>query len=101
MARVDYTVENVDKCQCGSCPVYKSSPCAVAKNGTITWTPGVLPPADIIEGIYCASAVGKSDCSDQDGNKACNCPTCAVWEDNSLNSTYFCLKGSAEQIENG
>ena len=99
MARVAYTVQNIEKCQCGSCPVYKSSSCAMAKNASITWTPGVLPPADIIEGIYCADAVGKSRCNDLDGTKPCLCPTCDVWKENNLRSTYFCLHGSAAEIE--
>ena len=36
MAKVAYTMENVDRCRCGKCPVYLSSPCAIAKNETIT-----------------------------------------------------------------
>ena len=74
MPRVLYTVQNVEKCQCGSCPVYLSSPSAKAKNATIDWKPGVLPPADVIEGIYCAEAVGKSKCDDLDGTKAVQLP---------------------------
>ncbi len=95
MATVPYTMENVDRCRCGKCPVYLSSPCAIAKNETITWTPGVLPPADVIEGIYCAEAVGKSRCDDLDASKSCNCPTCRVWEDYGLDSTHFCIHGAA------
>ncbi len=96
MATVPYTMKNVDRCQCGSCPVYLSSPCAIAKNETITWTPGVLPPADVIEGIYCAEAVGKSKCNDLDPARNCNCPTCRVWGDYELASTHFCIHGAAD-----
>jgi hypothetical protein len=95
MPRVLFTVSNVESCQCGSCPVYLSSPSAKAKNATIDWKPGVLPPADVIEGIYCASEVGKSKCDDLDGTKACNCPSCPVWESCGLNGTYFCMRGPA------
>ena len=95
MPRVLYTIQNVEHCKCGSCPVYLSSPCAKAKNASIDWKPGVLPPADVIEGIYCAEAVGKSKCDDLDGTKACNCPSCPVWESCGLNGTHYCLKGSA------
>lgn len=94
MAKVDYVMKNVERCQCGKCPVYLSSACAKAKNATITdWTK--LPPADVIEGIYCAAAVGKSKCDDLNSTLQCQCPTCPVWEDCGLDGTYFCIRGSA------
>lgn len=95
MPRVLYTIQNIERCKCGSCPVYLSSARAKAKNATIDWSPGVLPPADVIEGIYCAEAVGKSKCGDLDGTKPCNCPSCPVWESCGLDDTYYCLKGAA------
>lgn len=95
MPKVDYTLENIEKCKCGSCPVYLSSTCAKAKNATIDWSPGNLPPANVIEGIYCAVAVGQSRCGDLDGTQACNCPTCPVWETYELDDTYFCIRGPA------
>lgn len=96
MPKVDYTVKNVERCQCGKCPVYLSSECAKAKNATIDWKPGVLPPADIIEGIYCAVAVGKSKCNDLDAELQCRCPTCPVWDDYGLNETLYCIRGPAK-----
>ena len=95
MTTVDYTIKNVERCQCGTCPVYLSSGCAKAKNATIDWKPGVLPPAEVIEGIYCAVAVGASKCNDLDKTKACRCPSCPVWDDYGLTETYYCIRGPA------
>lgn len=95
MSKVDYTQENIDRCQCGKCPVYLSSQCAKGKNATIDWTSGALPPADTIEGIYCAAAVGKTKCDDLNATLQCQCPTCPVWEDYDLSGTYFCARGPA------
>ncbi|MHB1416403.1 MAG: DUF2769 domain-containing protein [Chloroflexota bacterium] len=96
MVKVAYTTENVDKCQCGTCGVFQSSQCIRVKNAAINWTPGYLPPAEAMEGIYCA--VSKSKCGDLDGSKDCLCPTCAVWDENALAqahpSVYFCLRGA-------
>lgn len=93
MASVDYTMQNIERCQCGKCPVYKSSECAKAKNATIDWTQ--LPPADLIEGIYCSSAVDKSKCGDLDATLSCQCFSCPVFEECGLTDGYFCVRGSA------
>lgn len=95
MSKVAYNLENIERCQCGSCPVYLSSGCAKAKNATIDWESGQLPPPNIIEGIYCAVAVGKSRCDDLDKAQQCQCPTCPVWEDYDLKDTLFCINGPA------
>jgi hypothetical protein len=55
----------------------------------------VLPPADVIEGIYCAAAVGASRCNDLDAGQACQCPTCPVWDDYGLKGTLYCIRGPA------
>lgn len=94
MAKVDYTMENVERCQCGKCPVYRSSACAKEKNATITdWT--TLPSADVIEGIYCTSAVDKSNCDDLDSKLSCQCFSCPVFEECGLDGGYFCIRGAA------
>lgn len=93
MPNVEYTTKNVERCQCGKCPVYQSSACAKAKNATIDWEK--LPPADLIEGIYCASAVGKSKCNDLDSTLSCQCFSCPVYEECGLSGGFFCIRGSA------
>lgn len=93
MQTVEYTRENVDRCQCGKCPVYKSSQCAKDKNASIDWNK--LPPADQIEGMYCSPAVDKSACDDLDSMLACQCFSCPVFEECSLSDGYFCIRGAA------
>jgi len=99
MAEVPYELRNVERCQCGKCPVYKSSPCAIAYNAKIDWSPGKLPDPKVIEGIYCATAVGKTKCNDLDATRPCLCPSCPVWDEAGLEQTYFCAKGPASEIE--
>ena len=98
MPKVAYTYENMEKCQCGKCGVFQSSQCIKNRNATINWAPGYVPPAEAMEGIYCAADVSKSKCGDLDGSKQCVCPTCAVWDENGLAqarpSVYFCLRGA-------
>lgn len=55
----------------------------------------MLPDPNMIEGIYCSQAVGKSECADLNGRLACVCPTCAVWQGYNLLTNYFCIHGSA------
>jgi hypothetical protein len=94
MPKVEYVMKNVERCRCGKCPVYLSSACGKAKNATISdWTK--LPAADVIEGIYCAAAVGKSKCNDLNSTLRCECPACPVWKDCGLDGTYYCIRGSA------
>lgn len=47
--------------------------------------------------LYCS--VGRSECGDLHGQQRCVCPDCAVWSGHDLKASYYCLKGSAEQIE--
>lgn len=99
MARVAYSLDNLGKCRCGTCPVHQTSECITTKMAGMKMQPGILPPASVIEGMYCAEAVSKSRCTDLDSTKACICPTCAVWSENNLSSSYFCIRGSEMEIE--
>ncbi len=53
------------------------------------------PRPDEMQELYCSEAVGKSNCDDLDEEKMCQCQDCAVWQQNRLGRTYFCLSGSA------
>jgi hypothetical protein len=46
--------------------------------------------------LYCAA--GKTDCTDMDDSKMCQCPTCMVWEENNLSATYYCTNGNADEL---
>ncbi len=45
---------------------------------------------DMIE-LYCSNEVGISNCEDLDGERRCQCPSCAVWTTHGLDSRYYCL----------
>jgi len=98
MPKVTLNWENIDKCRCGQCPVLATSGCAKAQVTKIDWEKkDKLPLADQLPGVYCSH--GKTICSDFDNNQSCVCPSCAVWSENGLKGTYFCLNGSADEIE--
>lgn len=54
------------------------------------------PAAEEMIELYCCKTVGKSNCVDLDGEKSCQCPTCAVWTSHDLKGFYYCAKGSPE-----
>lgn len=64
-------------------------------NGLKFTTCSSEPPAENVEGIYCAAQKGRSMCSDLATSKACLCPTCEVWRAHDLDVSYFCVNGAA------
>jgi hypothetical protein len=103
MARVEFTLENADKCQCPKCPVQASSNCAQDKIQNVMDMQRQDQPADEavpdpqeMPGLYCAEAVGKSTCQDLDFEQTCICGTCAVHQENNLMAGYYCRAGSAD-----
>jgi len=81
MSHVQDNDTNRRHCRCGMCPVELASKC-VSKSKK--------------QGLYCS--VGKTECDDFDISKKCICPTCLVWDENNLNSIYYCQEGSADDI---
>ncbi|MGQ9675077.1 MAG: DUF2769 domain-containing protein [Chloroflexota bacterium] len=101
MSRVTYNLDNLNKCQCPYCPLHQMSKCIVNKMQAMKVSMPIktLPSAEALEGLYCSAAVGPSACDDLDSTRACICPTCAVWAENSLTSNYYCLRGAEEDVE--
>lgn len=121
MSPVAYNASNLQKCRCGACPVHNTSQCVAGRmagmqaamqpamagqpgpsmGGGTAAQPGAqaqavrVPDPDLMEGVYCSQAVGKSPCNDLNGRLACVCPTCAVWTENNLTTNYFCIHGAA------
>ncbi len=93
MPTIPFTPENINKCRCGVCPVHQKSQCIAQKMAQMQ--PGMQPDPHGFEGLYCSQAVGKSACTDLNRNLACVCPTCAVWQENGLQTNYFCVQGAA------
>lgn len=94
--RVEYNFDSLQNCQCGGCPVHDGSECIMQRtNGLKFTTCSSEPPAENVEGIYCAAQKGRSMCSDLATSKACLCPTCEVWRAHDLDVSYFCVNGAA------
>ena len=105
---VQFTMDNVMKCQCGSCPVQGESQCAIDKmrsmksmmpadpSGGLEAQPMgqmMAPRPEMVPGMYCST--GTASCGDLDFMQKCICPTCAVWQENDLGSMKYCRNGSA------
>ncbi len=79
MSKVEKNDANMGKCVCPSCPSYND--CARGKS----------------EKLYCAGDVGKSSCAYQ--MNGCICSQCPVHMENNLMAGYYCMHGSADEIE--
>ncbi len=89
MSRVKVTESNMGHCQCPQCRVQLNSTCVKEVASLAT-----ADSDDDIGKLYCA--MGKSACTDLDGNETCICSSCLVWDENNLSSMYYCLRGSAK-----
>jgi len=79
MPKVEKNKVNMDKCSCPNCPSYNE--CAKGKT----------------ESLYCAGDNGKSACSYQ--MNGCICGSCPVHKEYNLTSGYYCMHGSADEID--
>jgi hypothetical protein len=98
VSKVPINESNLRHCRCPQCPVEIKSNCSVQKLSEMKDPPEMenLNSKNTPE-LYCG--LGKSDCSDLDLSQACQCPTCLVWDENNLTSTYYCDKGSADKVD--
>ncbi len=79
MSKVEKNEANLGNCSCPNCPSYN----ACAKEKT--------------EALYCAGEVGKSTCAYE--KSGCICGACPVHEEFSLESGYYCVQGSADEVD--
>lgn len=79
MPKVEKNEANIKNCSCPECPSYNA--CAKEK----------------VEVLYCAGEVGKSGCTYE--KNGCICGACAVHEEFFLESMYYCIQGSADQVD--
>jgi len=114
---VQFTQDNVMKCQCDNCSVQANSSCAMdrlqqvnqamqggqmgsqggpgAMQSMTTQTIGGLSAQDVPQ-VYCST--GQSTCGDLDYTQNCICPTCDVWRENDLANYKYCRDGDATRI---
>ena len=96
-----FTMENIQKCLCTSCPVQENSNCIQEKNMILDdkiSQGDLMLDADETPALYCLT--GETDCSDIDTAKNCICTECSIYQEYQLNkcqtSEKYCLKGEAE-----
>ncbi|PKL66151.1 MAG: DUF2769 domain-containing protein [Methanobacteriales archaeon HGW-Methanobacteriales-1] len=103
MSKVEFNMENWEKCICKSCPVQADSKCAREKKmKAMEMMPKLkeskmMPEPEMVPGMYCAN--GKATCTDIDVSKMCQCNMCPLWKENDLPNGepmgYFCRDGAA------
>lgn len=104
MAKVEFNLENLEKCVCLDCPVQEKSVCVAEKKKIIKnkmeefIEKGEMPNPNDIPGVYCATEI--TECGDLDYEKICMCASCPVWQENNLANGmpmgYYCRDGSAK-----
>ncbi len=102
MVRVPFDRDSFNKCLCGGCPVNRSSACVRSQEAAFAplaqkiEREGHMPDPSITPGVYCAG--GGSSCNDLDDGKSCLCPACPVHLRFGLSNSFYCLKGSSEEV---
>jgi hypothetical protein len=103
LSKVEFNMENWEKCICRICPVQADSNCVGEKKmKAMEMMPKLkeskmMPDPEMVPGVYCAN--GKAACTDIDTSKMCNCNQCALWKEYDLPNGepmgYFCRDGAA------
>jgi hypothetical protein len=102
MTKVSYDLENYNRCLCGGCPVNRQSGCTHEQEEALGAVfealekGGALPEPNVMPGVYCS--VGKSVCDDMSDDRPCLCPGCSIHLKQALGSSYYCMRGSAEEV---
>lgn len=96
MVNIDFSVKNIKRCLCPTCPVQKESICAEGKRRIMleiaySSESGMYFERDRVPGMYCTT--GKALCTDLDYKKVCQCPDCPVYLENGLKNRYYCKTG--------
>ncbi len=101
VSKIEFNMENWEKCICSSCPTQADSQCVKEKKiNAMEMMPKIkeskkMPQPEMIPGMYCAT--GKGTCDDVDFTKMCQCNLCAIWKENKLDQGepmgYFCRDG--------
>lgn len=79
MEKVINNKENKEKCICRNCPSFNE--CGKEKR----------------EALFCADKIGKGKCAYQ--MSGCICGMCPVHKENKLKNGYYCIHGSANEID--
>jgi len=104
MLKIDFNLENMEKCLCSECPVQSKNSCVkdhlkmIEEVGhSVDIDSGFILDQEKIPEVYCAH--GKTNCKDLDYHEECQCIKCKVWKEYDLEVReapgYFCKNGKA------
>ena len=104
LSKVDFNLENWEKCICNECPVQEKSACVKDKRTKVNeLMPDVkenktMPDPEFVPDMYCAS--GKASCNDLNLSEMCQCNKCPLWKEYDLPfgepMGFYCKDGAAE-----
>ncbi len=104
MLKIDFNLENLEKCLCSECPVQTKSSCIndqmkiIEEVGhSVDIDSGYILDPEKIPKVFCAH--GKTPCQDLDFHEECQCINCDIWKEYDLEvreaPAYFCKNGKA------
>lgn len=101
MGRVDYTLENMEKCDCCICKVQRYSNCPRKRTKKIQAMEArdidTLSVLDMKEFPWLYCATGLTECRDLDFDEECLCKNCKVFLENDLSrydpDEIYCREG--------
>jgi len=105
MLKIDFNLENMEKCLCDDCPVQVKSSCVKDQKKimqeighSVDIDSGFILDPDKIPKLYCAK--GKTICKDLYYHEECQCFKCRIWKEYDLEvreaPAYFCKNGKAK-----
>lgn len=103
LSKVEFNMENLQKCICNTCPVQADSECVKEKQKKAQekmpemMEKDMMPDLEMVPVLYCAT--GKATCDGLDFDKMCQCNECPIWKEYNLTDGepmgYFCRDGEA------
>lgn len=104
MLKIEFNLENMEKCLCTECPVQAESSCVKDQlkimeesKHSIDIDSGFILEPEKIPKLYCAT--GKTSCGDLYFHEECQCKNCTIWKEYDLEvrgaPAYFCKNGKA------
>ena len=105
MLKIDFNLENMEKCLCDDCPVQAKSSCVKDQKKmmqeighSVDIDSGFILDPDKIPRLYCGK--GKTICKDLYYHEECQCFKCSIWKEYDLEvrkaPAYFCKNGKAK-----
>ncbi len=105
MLKIDFNLNNLEKCLCSKCPVQTKSSCIkdqmkiIEEVGhSVDLDSGYILDPEKVPMVFCSH--GKTKCKDLDFHEECQCINCDIWKEYDLEvreaPAYFCKNGKAK-----